>query len=55
VKNDAILSLRIGGTEVKRRKLVHVQPSEMIRLRLLPSDFPVLSDGAETLMEVAIR
>ena len=55
VKNDAILSLRIGGTEVKRRKLVHVQPSEMIRLRLLPSDFPVLSHGAETLIEVAIR
>jgi NADPH-dependent 2,4-dienoyl-CoA reductase/sulfur reductase-like enzyme len=55
VKNDAILSLQIGGSEIKKRKLAHIQPSEMIRLRLQPADFPALSDGQDNLMEVAIR
>jgi NADPH-dependent 2,4-dienoyl-CoA reductase/sulfur reductase-like enzyme len=55
VKNDAILSLQIGGAEIKKRKLVHVQPSEMIRLSLKPADFPALSDGQENILEVAIR
>jgi NADPH-dependent 2,4-dienoyl-CoA reductase/sulfur reductase-like enzyme len=55
VKNDAILSLQIGGVEIKKRKLVHVQPSEMIRFSVKPADFPALSDNQENLMEVAIR
>jgi len=55
VKNDAVLSLQIGGVEIKKRKLPHVQPSEMIRINLRPADFPALSDDGENLMEVAIR
>jgi hypothetical protein len=55
VKNDAVLSLQIGGVEFKKRKLPHVQPSEMIRINLRPSDFPELSEPGENLMEVAIR
>ena len=55
VKNDAVLSLQIGGVEMKRKKLAHVQPSEMIRLNLKPADFPALSDSRENLMEVDIR
>lgn len=55
VKNDAVLSLRIGDVEIKKRKLPHVQPSEMIRLKLKPTDFPELSDDGENVMEVAIE
>jgi NADPH-dependent 2,4-dienoyl-CoA reductase/sulfur reductase-like enzyme len=55
VKNDAILSLRIGGAEITKRKLFHVQPSETIRLSVRPADFPAWSEGRENLMEVSIR
>jgi NADPH-dependent 2,4-dienoyl-CoA reductase/sulfur reductase-like enzyme len=55
VKNDAVLAMSIGGAEVKTRKLVHVQPSEMIRLVLKPEDFPPLIDSQANLMEVSIR
>jgi NADPH-dependent 2,4-dienoyl-CoA reductase/sulfur reductase-like enzyme len=54
VKNDAVLSLRINGVEIKKRKLPHVQPSEMIRLNLKPSDFPELNPDRENTMEAAI-
>jgi NADPH-dependent 2,4-dienoyl-CoA reductase/sulfur reductase-like enzyme len=55
IKNDAVLSLRIDGTEIKRKKLAHVQPSEMIRLVLRPADFPVLEDGRGNVLEAAIE
>jgi NAD(P)H-nitrite reductase large subunit len=55
VKNDAMLSLQIGSVEIKKRKLPHVQPSEMIRLSLKSADFPALDDDRENLLEVAIR
>jgi thioredoxin reductase len=55
IKNDVVLSLRIDGTEIKRKKLAHVQPSEMIRLVLRPADFPVLEDGRGNVLEAAIE
>jgi thioredoxin reductase len=55
VKRDAVLSLRIGEVEVKRRKLAHVQPSEMIRLTLRPEDFPDLDGSRENVMEAHIQ
>jgi NADPH-dependent 2,4-dienoyl-CoA reductase/sulfur reductase-like enzyme len=55
VKNDARLSVSIGGEEAKSKKLVHVQPSEMIRLVLKPEDFPSLTDSQANVMEVSIR
>lgn len=55
VKNDAVLSLRIDGKEFKRRKLLHVQPSEMIRIKLKPVDFPELDASRENVMEVSIQ
>jgi NADPH-dependent 2,4-dienoyl-CoA reductase/sulfur reductase-like enzyme len=55
VKNDALLSLRIGGKEFKKRKLLHVQPSEMIRINLKPVDFPELDASRENVMEVSIQ
>jgi len=55
VRNDAVLEVKIGDTPIRQRKLAHVQPSEMIRLSLKPSDFPALSDGDANVMEVSIR
>ena len=55
VKNDAVLTLRIAGNEIRRRKLPHVQPSEMIKLTLKPADFPEMEDGRENVMEAAIE
>ncbi len=43
VKNDAVLSVKAGGVEIRRRKLAHVQPSEMIKLVLAPQDMPPAS------------
>jgi NADPH-dependent 2,4-dienoyl-CoA reductase/sulfur reductase-like enzyme len=54
VKNGAVLSLRIDGVEIKKRRLAHVQPSEMIRLSLKPSDFPPLAGDRENVMQAAI-
>jgi NADPH-dependent 2,4-dienoyl-CoA reductase/sulfur reductase-like enzyme len=54
VKNGAVLSLRIDGVEFKKRKLPHVQPSEMIRLHLKPGDFPELNEDRGNVMEAAI-
>ena len=34
VKNEARLEVRVGGQEIRSRRLAHVQPSEMIRLSL---------------------
>ncbi|MBN1438888.1 MAG: FAD-dependent oxidoreductase [Anaerolineales bacterium] len=55
VKNDAILSLRIDGAEVKRKRLPHVQPSEMIRVPLKPADFPEPDPRGENVLEAAIE
>ncbi len=55
VKNDAVLSLRIDGTEFKRKKLMHIQPSEMIRLVIKPAEFPALEDGRQNVLEAAIE
>jgi NADPH-dependent 2,4-dienoyl-CoA reductase/sulfur reductase-like enzyme len=54
VKNDAVLSLRIDGVEFKKRRLPHVQPSEMIRLVLKPAEIPALEDGRENVLEASI-
>jgi NADPH-dependent 2,4-dienoyl-CoA reductase/sulfur reductase-like enzyme len=55
VKPDAVVSLRIGDGEVKRRKLPRVQPSEMIKLNLRPEDFPELDPARENVMTAAIE
>ena len=51
VKNDALLSVTVGGEVVRTRKLAHVQPSEMIRLSLDPGPIP----ASDAVMEVTIR
>jgi hypothetical protein len=45
----------VDGRPVKTRKLAHVQPSEMIRLTLKPSDVPMPESGKANIMEVSIR
>jgi NADPH-dependent 2,4-dienoyl-CoA reductase/sulfur reductase-like enzyme len=58
VKNEAVLSVRIDGKEVKTRKLAHVQPSEMIRLPLDPGTLPAADHaggGVPPVMEVSIK
>jgi NADPH-dependent 2,4-dienoyl-CoA reductase/sulfur reductase-like enzyme len=48
VKNAAMLEVRVGGREVKSRRLAHVQPSEMIRLTLEPAVIPAAQSGSGT-------
>ncbi len=55
VKNDAVLTVSVDGREVRRKKLSHVQPSEMIRVVLRPSEIPEPVSGKDNVMEVAIR
>jgi hypothetical protein len=54
VKNNARLEVRVGGQEVRTKKLAHVQPSEMIRFDLEPG---VVGEprSAGDVLEVAIQ
>ena len=54
VKNDALLVVRVGGQEIRTKRLAHVQPSEMIRFALEPRVFrePLSASDA---VEVAIQ
>ena len=45
VKNDARLIVRVGGQEVRAKRLAHVQPSEMIRFVLEPGAVPQALPG----------
>jgi hypothetical protein len=61
VKNEARLEVRVGGQEIRSRRLAHVQPSEMIRLSL-EKDAVSAEDGGHkstgtggAVMEVSIR
>jgi len=55
VKNDALLELRVGGQEIRTKKLAHVQPSEMIRFGLEPGAIQEPSSDTGRVIEVAIR
>ncbi len=52
VKNDARLDVRLDGTEVKSRKLAHVQPSEMLSLTLKPED--LAAARRDSTLEIAL-
>ncbi|MFP4179322.1 MAG: NAD(P)/FAD-dependent oxidoreductase [Spirochaetaceae bacterium] len=55
VENNASISLRVDGEEIKRFRKPHIQPSEMIELKLRPSIFKDLpEEGADT-MEVSVH
>ena len=54
VKNGAVLEVRVDGREVRRRKLAHVQPSEMIRFTLEPAELPGIEPGQPNALEVSL-
>jgi hypothetical protein len=54
VKNDAILELRLGDRVIKSRKERHIQPSEMISLKLGPKDFEGADLNSDSVLEFCI-
>jgi NADPH-dependent 2,4-dienoyl-CoA reductase/sulfur reductase-like enzyme len=54
VKNDAHLVVKLGGQEIRTRRLAHVQPSEMIRFSLEPGVFRQPYSAGDS-VEVGIR
>ena len=54
VKNGAVLAVRVDGREIRRRKLAHVQPSEMIRVGLEPAELPAIEPGQPNVLEVSL-
>jgi NADPH-dependent 2,4-dienoyl-CoA reductase/sulfur reductase-like enzyme len=55
VKNDALMEVTVDGAVVRRKRLQHVQPSEMIRLPLRPDELPKPDPARPNVMEVSIR
>ncbi len=59
VKNQAELSVTLGGQPIKTRRLAHVQPSEMVSFTLEAADLPAAAErspeAGEARLEVSIR
>jgi hypothetical protein len=55
VKSDAVLELRLGDRVVLSKKERHIQPSEMICLKLDPEFFKDLDISSESILEFCIR
>lgn len=55
VKNNAELILKLNNREIKKRKLLHVQPSEMISFVLDRNDLTGFSQKMDNRLEVSIR
>jgi hypothetical protein len=54
VKNRAELVVSLDGEPIKRRRLAHVQPSEMVSFTLEPEDLAAGAGREERLLEVSI-
>ena len=54
VKNKAELMVTLDGEPLKRKKLAHVQPSEMVSFSLDAADLPRISEPEEKRLEVSI-
>ena len=54
-KNNAELVVKVGGAEETVKKLRHVQPSEMISLKLGKEKFKRHAEGGENALELSIR
>jgi NADPH-dependent 2,4-dienoyl-CoA reductase/sulfur reductase-like enzyme len=54
VKNDAVIELRLDGMVIRSIKERHVQPSEMISLKISPKDFREREFNADSILEFAI-
>jgi len=54
VKNDAVLELRLDNSVIRCKKERHVQPSEMISLKIGPKDFEGLEVNSDSCLEFSI-
>lgn len=54
VRNNAELSVKLGGRELIKRKLRHVQPSEMISFALSQEELGELNPSGDNRLEVSI-
>jgi NADPH-dependent 2,4-dienoyl-CoA reductase/sulfur reductase-like enzyme len=54
VKNKAELVITLDGEQLKRKKLAHVQPSEMVSFQLDAADLSQVSESGEKKLEVGI-
>jgi NADPH-dependent 2,4-dienoyl-CoA reductase/sulfur reductase-like enzyme len=54
VKNDAVLELRLDNCVLRSIKERHVQPSEMISLKIGPKDFEGLEFNSDSCLEFSI-
>jgi thioredoxin reductase len=55
VKNDAVLEIRLGDRVIRSKKERHVQPSEMISLKLEPKDFEGCELTRDSILEFVIN
>jgi NADPH-dependent 2,4-dienoyl-CoA reductase/sulfur reductase-like enzyme len=54
VKNDAVLELRLDNRVLRSIKERHIQPSEMISLKIGPKDFEGLEVNSDSILEFCI-
>jgi thioredoxin reductase len=54
VKSDAVLELRLNGLVIRSIRKNHIQPSEMINLKIGPKDFPGQVPEADSVLEFRI-
>ena len=55
IKNDAELIIKINDNIIKTKKQRHVQPSEMISIKLAPDFFKEIADKDNPVLEFSIR
>ena len=55
VKNDAVLELRLDNRVFRSKKERHVQPSEMISVKIGPRDFEGLEVNSDSCLEFSIN
>jgi hypothetical protein len=54
VKSDAVLELRLDNRVIRSKKERHVQPSEMINVKLGPKDFEGYEVTSDSVLEFVI-
>jgi len=55
VKNDAVLEIRLDNRIIRSKKERHVQPSEMINIKLSPKDFEGMEANSDSVLEFVIN
>ncbi|MCL1959137.1 MAG: NAD(P)/FAD-dependent oxidoreductase [Spirochaetes bacterium] len=55
VKNDAVLEIRLDNRVIRSKKERHVQPSEMINLKLSPKDLEGIEVNSDSVLEFVIN